>query len=191
MLLLSQADYAKRRGCSEAAVNTARKQRIKAAEVFRDGRLFINAEMADELWAKNSRRRGVFEPPPRPAPRPASQPTAAPAPGSRPPTNDEIKAFIEDLPEDQIPADINESIRRREHYNAERQRVAALKDRGEVVATRDVKAEAFALARAVRDGMMGIADRLAPQLAASTDARQVHQLLTEEIRVALRGLNDG
>ena len=177
-------------------MNTARKQRIKAAEVFRDGRLFINAEMADELWAKNSRRRrGVFEPPPRPAPRPAPQPApqpaAAPAPGSRPPTNDEIKAFIEDLPEDEIPADINESIRRREHYNAERQRVAALKDRGEVVATRDVKAEAFALARAVRDGMMGIADRLAPQLAASTDARQVHQLLTEEIRVALRGLSNG
>ena len=188
MLLLSQADYAKRRGCSEAAVNTARKQRIKAAEVFRDGRLFINAEMADELWAKNSRRRrGVFEPPPRPVP----QPAAAPATGSRPPTNDEIKAFIEDLPEDQIPEDVNESIRRKEHYNAERQRVAALKDRGEVVSTRDVKAEAFALARAVRDGMMGIADRLAPQLAASTDTRQVHQLLTEEIRVALRGLNDG
>ena len=163
-------------------MNTARKQRIKAAEVVRDGRLLINAEMADELWAKNSRRRrGVFEP----------QPAVAPPPGSRPPTNQEIKAFIEDLPEDQIPEDVNESIRRKEHYNAERQRVAALKDRGEVVSTRDVKSQAFALARAVRDGMMGIPDRLAPQLAASTDARQVHQLLTEEIRVALRGLGNG
>ena len=61
----------------------------------------------------------------------------------------------------------------------------------ELVSITEVKSQAFALARAVRDGMMGIADRLAPQLAASTDARQVHQLLVEEIRVALRGLNDG
>jgi hypothetical protein len=62
---------------------------------------------------------------------------------------------------------------------------------GELVATRDVRDQAFTLARAVRDGMMGIADRLAPQLAAATDARQVHTLLTDEIRVALRALANG
>jgi hypothetical protein len=38
---------------------------------------------------------------------------------------------------------------------------------------------------------MGIPDRLAPMLAATQDARQVHHLLSEEIRVALRVLADG
>jgi hypothetical protein len=38
---------------------------------------------------------------------------------------------------------------------------------------------------------MGIPDRVASMVAATNDPRQVHQLLTEEIRVALRGLSDG
>lgn len=188
-MLLTQAEYAKRRNCSEAAVNTARKQRIKAAEVIQDGRVLINAELADELWSKNSRRRrslsGVES-------RPAQQAmTNTPSALDQVPTDKDLKAFIMGLPEDQIPDDVNEIIRRKEHYNAERQRVQALKDRGEVVAADQVKAEAFALARAVRDGLMGIADRLAPLLAATTDARKVHQLLSDEIRVALRSLANG
>lgn len=192
MTLLTQAEYAKRRGCSEAAVNTARKQRIKAAEVLQDGRVMIDAELADQLWAKNSRRRRglhVAEPAPGEPERP--RPAPLPAPTERLPTDSELKAFIMGLPEDEIPDDVNEIIRRKEHYNAERQRVQALKDRGEVVPADQVKAEAFALARAVRDGLMSIADRLAPLLAATTDARQVHQLLNDEIRVALRSLANG
>lgn len=192
MGLLTQAEYAKRRGCSEAAVNEARKQRIKAAEVVRDGRVFIDAEKADELWAKNSRRRRQLVAPsePRPKRAPAQKAEASPPP-ARPPSDSELKAFIMGLPEDQIPDDVNEIIRRKEHYNAERQRVQALKDRGEVVPIDQVKNEAFALARAVRDGMLSIPDRLAPVLAATMDARRVHQLLDEEIRVALRGLKVG
>jgi hypothetical protein len=182
--LLSQADYAKRRGCSEAAVNTARKQRIKAAEVIRDGKVWIDAEKADELWAQNTRRRRNDAKPPQE--REARRP-----PELRPPTDDELKAFIMGLPEDQIPDDVNESIRRKEHYNAERQRVAALKDRGEVVSQREVEAAAFERARAVRDALLGLADRLAPMLAATTDTRECHRLLSEEHRLALRGLADG
>jgi hypothetical protein len=182
--LLSQADYAKRRGCSEAAVNTARKQRIKAAEVIRDGKVWIDAEKADALWAQNTRRRRNDAKPPQE--RQARRPME-----SRPPTDDELKAFIMGLPEDQIPDDVNESIRRKEHYNAERQRVAALKDRGEVVSQREVEAAAFERARAVRDALLGLADRLAPMLAATTDTRECHRLLSEEHRTALRGLADG
>lgn len=182
--LLSQADYAKRRGCSEAAVNTARKQRIKAAEVIRDGKVWIDAEKADALWVQNTRRRrNDAKPPPA---RSAERPTEP-----RPPTDDELKAFIMGLPEDQIPDDVNESIRRKEHYNAERQRVAALKDRGEVVSQREVEAAAFERARAVRDALLGLADRLAPMLAATTDTRECHRLLSEEHRIALRSLADG
>lgn len=187
MVLVTQAEYAKLRGCSEAAVNTARKQRIKAAEVIRNGKVMIDSELADQLWAKNSRRRREQLVTGRPAVR--QQPKQVEP--LQVPTDKDLKAFIMGLPEDQIPDDVNEIIRRKEHYNAERQRVQALKDRGEVVAADQVKAEAFALARAVRDGLMGIADRLAPMLAATTDARKVHQLLSDEIRVALRSLADG
>jgi hypothetical protein len=184
LALLSQADYAKRRGCSEAAVNTARKSRIKAAEVIRDGKVWIDAEKADALWVQNTRRRrNDAKPPQERQARPPIEP--------RPPTDDELKAFIMGLPEDQIPDDVNESIRRKEHYNAERQRVAALKDRGEVVSQREVEAAAFERARAVRDALLGLADRLAPMLAATTDTRECHRLLSEEHRIALRGLADG
>jgi hypothetical protein len=62
---------------------------------------------------------------------------------------------------------------------------------GELLPSREVRTQAFATGRAVRDGMMGIADRLSPQLAAINDTREVHALLIEEIRVALRVLADG
>lgn len=188
MTLLTQAEYAKHRGCSDAAVSIARKQRITAAEVIRDGKVLIDVELADQLWSKNSRRRRVPMGTPKPV---AIKDEPRPVEAKRVPSDKDLKAFIMGLPEDQIPDDVNEIIRRKEHYNAERQRVQALKDRGEVVAADQVKAEAFALARAVRDGLMGIADRLAPMLAATTDARTVHQLLSDEIRVALRSLANG
>ena len=189
MTLLTQADYARRRGCSAAAVNEARKQRIKAAEVIRDGQVFIDAEKADELWAKNSRRRRQLREPA--APRTRAQPAAKVQPIEKVPDKQDLKAFIMGLPEDQIPDDVNEIIRRKEHYNAECQRLKALKERGEVVPASEVKDEAFDRARAVRDALLGLADRLAPILAATTDARECHRLITEEHRIALRGLANG
>jgi hypothetical protein len=188
LALLSQADYAKRRGCSEAAVNTARKQRIKAAEIISDGKVWIDAEKADSLWALNTRRRRA-DPKTVRERKPAG--STEPAKEARPPTDDELKAFIMGLPEDQIPDDVNESIRRKEHYNAERQRVAALKDRGEVGSVQEMEAAAFESARAVRDALLGLADRLAPMLAATTDTRECHRLLSEEHRIALRSLAGG
>jgi hypothetical protein len=189
MTLLTQADYARRRGCSDAAVNEARKQRIKAAEVIRDGQVFIDAEKADELWAKNSRRRRQLTAPSEHPTRRAV--TAKAKPIAKVPDREDLKAFIMGLPEDQIPDDVNEIIRRKEHYNAECQRLKALKERGEVVPAAEVKNEAFARARAVRDALLGLADRLAPILAATTDARECHRLITEEHRIALRGLANG
>lgn len=181
MDLLTQAEYAKRRGCSEAAVHGARKRRIKAAEVIQDGKVLINADLADDLWARNSLRRKPV----------VNVPGSAKLSPAGPPDRHALKAFIMGLPEDQIPDDVNEIIRRKEHYNAECQRLKALKERGEVVPASEVKDEAFARARAVRDALLGLADRLAPILAATTDARECHRLITEEHRIALRGLANG
>ena len=75
-------------------------------------------------------------------------------------------------------------------YDAKMAQLQYQKEAEELVPARHVRDEAFALARALRDGLMRVADRLAPTLAATADARQVHHLLTEEIRVALRSLGD-
>ena len=177
MPLVTKSAYARSRGCSPAAVTTAIKSgRIKAAVVTKDGKELLDFDKANDLWARNTQQQ-----PPS---------TQAPATPSKPPSDRELRAFIEGLPEDEIP-ELNWSRARREHYSAEREKIGTLKDRGEVIVQSETKAEAFACARAVRDALLSLADRLAPQLAATTDARECHQLLTEEHRIALRGLADG
>jgi len=177
MPLVTKSEYARSRGCSPAAVTGAIKTgRIKAAVVTKDGREFLDFDKANELWERNTQQ----QPPP----------TRAASTAPKPPTDRELQAFIQGLPEDQIP-DLNDSRARREHYLAEKARLEALRGRDELVPSDQVKAEAFACARAVRDALLGLADRLAPMLAATTDARECHRLLTEEHRVALRGLSDG
>jgi len=177
MPLVTKSDYARARGCSPAAVTGAIKSgRIKAAVVTQNGRELLDFDKANELWERNTQQ----QPPP----------TRASATPPKPPTDRELQALIQGLPEDQIP-DLNDSRARREHYLAEKARLEALRGRDELVPSDQVKAEAFACARAVRDALLGLADRLAPMLAATTDARECHRLLTEEHRVALRGLSDG
>lgn len=181
MALVTKSEFARLRGRSPGAVTAAIKcGRIRDAVVTKDGRELLDFDKANELWERNTQ-----EQPPRT--QRADKPPAKPV---KPPTDQDLQAFIQGLPEDKIP-DLNDSRARREHYLAEKARMEALQGRDELVPADQVKAEAFALARAVRDGMLGIADRLAPQLAATTDARQVHILMTDEIRVALRGLADG
>ena len=160
------------------------KGRIAAAVVERDGVRLIDRDVALELWDRNTLRNNNAK---------VGAAGAAGAAGpvaAAPPTPAQLRQYIEDLPEDSIP-DLNESRARREHYQAEKAKLEALQGRGELVPVAEVKAQAFALARGLRDGLMGIPDRLAPMLAATQDATQVHRLLSEEIRVALRGLSDG
>lgn len=189
--LLKPAEFAAIKGVSRPTVHTAMKDRIAAAVVMVDGRRLLDRERALELWDKNTRRNNNAKtglPADRKVEARKAR-AAAPEPPPEPPTDQQLRAFIQGLPEDQIP-DLNDSRARREHYLAEKARLEALQGRGELLPADQVKTEAFALARAVRDGMLGISDRLAPLLAATTDARQVHQLLDQEIRVALRSLGD-
>jgi hypothetical protein len=59
---------------------------------------------------------------------------------------------------------------------------------GTLVNAEEVRRSAFKLARQARDGMLNIADRVAADLAAETDAFKVHARLTKEIREALSAL---
>jgi hypothetical protein len=118
------------------------------------------------------------------------QQTAAekPAPARR--KADDLKREIDSLPPDEIPG-FNESRSRREHYLAEKAKLEVQTMQGDLVPAADVKAAAFKKARTVRDSMLAIPDRVIPTLISMTDTRAAHQLLTEEIRTALRSLAGG
>ena len=180
-MLVRKGEFAKTKGVTPAAVTHAiRSGRLNGALVTENGKQLIDLERGLALWDERTLRNNNAK-----VGTPAGAAAQAPAP-----TPAQLRAYIEALPEDAIP-DLNESRARREHYQAEQAKLAALQGRGELVPVAEVKAQAFALARAVRDALMGIPDRLAPMLAATQDARQVHHLLSEEIRVALRVLADG
>lgn len=190
MAEVTKSELARRLGVSPSAVGKAIRQgRIAAAVVtLPDGRELLDEEQAVELWAKNTLQKvasadGVAR----------QAKLSAPQLGERakaPVDERQLRAYIESLPEDEIP-DLNDSRARREHYQAEVSKLAALQGRGELVVGVEVERKAFELARAVRDQMTGIPDRVSGMLAACGDARKVHQVLSEEIRIALGALTNG
>jgi hypothetical protein len=188
MPLMNQADYARHRGCSAPTVQDAKKVRIKPALVERDGKVLIDSDVADRLWdaakVRNSHKgKGPV------APAALTAPAAGVSPPGAIPSNKDLQAFIQELPEDEIPS-IDVSIKRKEHYNAERARLAALMERKEVGSLSEVRTRAAKLARQVRDMLLIIPSRNAARLAAMSDPEDVRALLEQEIEGALKGLKD-
>ena len=178
-MLVTFTELALIKGCSQAAVSHAvRKGRISEALVEKDGKRWLDRDLALELWDKNTVNTAnskVRKPDPvEPAPRDA----------------DELEAAINRLPDDAIP-ELNESRARREHYQAELAKLQVTQQRGELVPVDQVKKEAFALGRSVREALANLADRLSHQLAGETDPTVIHQVLTQEHRSALVELCDG
>ena len=131
-----------------------------------DGRWHIDATLADQQWAGNTDPRGALPPPPSPID------TRQPHPAGGGPSLAEAK-------------------RARAVWQAERERIELQQLKGELISTAEVKAEAFNVARVVRDNMLAIPDRVIPTLASMSDLRAMHQYLTEEIRTAIRSISDG
>jgi hypothetical protein len=84
--------------------------------------------------------------------------------------------------------DLMEAKTAREIYNARMARVEYEEQIGKLVQADAVKAEAFKLARTVRDGLLNLPDRIAHELAHETSATAIHHRLTTEIRQALEAL---
>lgn len=61
--------------------------------------------------------------------------------------------------------------------------------RGKLASRADVETAAFERARAVRDAMLSIPDRISPLLAAESDEHAVNELLRAEIEAALSALS--
>jgi hypothetical protein len=193
-MLVSFSDFARLKGVSAPAVTIAAKSRIKDAIVERNGKRMLNRDKALELWDRNTKRNGservsaeAKERDRKPIEASADPPPPAQVPAA---TGEQLKTLIMGLPEDQIPG-LDVSRERKEHYNAEIARLQALKEREELVPTADVKRMASTLGRQIRDNILSIPNRVAPLLAAAQDSGEVHRLLSEELRTALRVLADG
>ncbi len=177
-MLVTFAEFALIKGCTKAAVTHASKSRIAGAVVEKDGKRWLDRDLALELWRKNTLKNNnakvdepdSVDPPPRDA--------------------GELKRRVAGLPDDLIP-ELNESRARREHYQAELAKLEVDLKRRELVPAVEVKKEAFALGRSVREALANLADRLSHQLAGETDPAVIHQVLTDEHRAALVELADG
>jgi hypothetical protein len=175
-LLVTFSEFAGIKGCTKAAVTHATKSRIAAAVVEKDGKRWLDRDMALELWRKNTLKNNaakVDEPDPV-IPRDAR----------------ELRQQVAGLPDDEIP-ELNESRARREHYQAELAKLEVDLKRKELVPAVDVQREAFALGRSVREALANLADRLSYQLAGETDPARIHVVLTDEHRAALVELSNG
>ena len=178
-MLVTFSEFAAIKGCAKGTVTAATKSRIADAVVEKDGKRWLDRDLALQLWNRNtkatynakvSKADPIELPPPRDA--------------------QELRRRVEGLPDDEIP-ELNESRARREHYQAELAKLEVDLKRRELVPAVEVQKEAFALGRSVREALANLADRLSHQLAGETDPARIHAVLTDEHRAALVELSNG
>ena len=92
-------------------------------------------------------------------------------------------------PEEEVP-ELNVSRARKEFYDAELAKIKMDQQLKDLVPADVVQKESFAMARAVRESLANLADRLSNELAGETDASRIHQMLVQEHRQCLIELCD-
>lgn len=172
-MLVTFSEFAALKGCAKGTVTAATKSRIASAVVEKDGKRWLDRDLALQLWNRNTK-----------ATHNAKVSQADPV---EPTTPRELRKAIDALPDDAIP-ELNESRARREHYQAELAKLQVAQQRKELVPVDEVKKEAFQIGRSVREALANLADRLSHQLAGETDPTVIHQLLSDEHRDALLAL---
>lgn len=177
-MLVTFSEFAAIKGCAKGTVTAATKNRIASAVVEKDGKRWLDRDLALELWNKNTKATHNAK---------VSQPDPVEEPALKTPR--ELRQRLEALPDDAIP-ELNESRARREHYQAELSKLQVAQQRKELVPAEEVKKQAFQIGRSVREALANLADRLSHQLAGETDPAVIHQLLSDEHRDALLALAD-
>lgn len=165
MTLITQAEYARRRGCSKQAVSKA----VKAGRVtLIDG--MIDPEIADREWARNTdpeqQERGApeqFEITQARVQASAQQPPAAAEKAESDPLLVNAKTRTEKLRADLLELDLREK-------------------RGELIVADDARRVQFNLARSTRNAILAVPARLAPLLAPIADAAEIERVLETELR---------
>lgn len=177
--LITQAEYARRRGVAKSAVCKAvSEQRISLI----DGK--IDPTVADIQWERNTRARADSE---RPADvsRGASAGTASnagagdarqAAAGSASPSNPS---------EFETPSSYSVDRARREKYEADMAQLKLLEQQGDLVRVVEVRAEMAKAIGQLRQNALQLPARLAPIISAETDQAAVHAMLDAEMRTLL------
>lgn len=155
--LISQAEYARRRGVSPQAVSLA----VRAGRIP-TSRGKINRRAADRAWRANTDQA-------KPRNSVNGQPRAVR-------TNGKATSYAANRAS-------------RELYQAKITRMEYEELMGQLVRVDVVRATWFRRARQARDLVLAIPDRLAPVLAACSDAFEVQRILAEELRRACEELN--
>jgi len=160
--LISQREYARRRGVSHAAVQHA----VSAGRISTvDGK--IDPELADKEWRENTdqskpRNRITGSPKQTRVPGEPSEPMGSG--GGNGSATGYAKARAA-----------------RELYQAQLAKLELDRRRGEVVRADEVRVGAFNMARKARDQLIALPERVAANLAATEDPAEVQRILEEEI----------
>jgi hypothetical protein len=168
--LMTQAEYARHRGCSREGVRRAvQSGRISAIGPDK----LIDPAVADIQWASNTRARASSAPPAAAGTNPATNPATAP-PGAILAEPDASVSYLD-------------WRTRREAAEAMTAELALLELRGVLVRAADVKQALSRSVAALRESFLQLPARLVPLLAADPAAASMDRILRAEIVAALAG----
>lgn len=162
--LISQAEYARRRGVDPTSVRDA----IRAGRItLIEGK--IDPSVADVQWQTNTRRRAraVDE-----------------TPAAHPVLGEGGYAYTGAVP------DYNESRARREAAEAEKAELELAQLRGQLVSVDEVRASLQRRIAGVREALLQLPARVVPLLVANPDAASMDRLLREELTAAMQQIAD-
>ena len=137
--------------------------KLDSAVVNHNGRKLINKEEAFRLWDIQA------------------------LPSKNTTVRKQLKQKISAKTDDEIPA-YGESKAKREYFLAELAKLDVEEKKEQLVSVDEIKKSSFAKARAMREALTNLADRLSHQLAGEDDATVIHNLLSIEHREALENL---
>lgn len=181
-MLISQAEFARRRGFSRQYVSRLVRQGVvrlvdgKLDPLEADAALAAQREPARPLRRAGGGSGATTDRAAGPASAPRTSATGVSSHG----------AASGDLPTLLLKTRIKSEVER-----AKLLELKAKVEAGKYVDADEVKVAAFNRARVVRDSLLNIPDRVAAVLAAETDPQKVHALLAAEIRGALEELTGG
>jgi hypothetical protein len=180
--LMTQAEYARHRGCSKVAVGKA----VKAGRIsLVNGQ--IDPDVADIQWQRNTRARISHGQ--------GTRSTAtAPAPGVG--VGESGPALFPDTPDDAASGDgsgassdgYTASRNRREAADAEMAELKLAEAQNSLIRVDAVKSALGSVFSTTRDALLQIPARLSPLLAAESDPASVQKMLYTELHQALQHL---
>ena len=171
---MSLRTYAKRRGCAMSAVQKA----IRTGRIRTTANGMIAPAVADAECEQNTAPRAVAPTRHRTSPR------------TSPILPRRLSSSV--APDPALTGGGNYLVARgvREGFLARLAKIQYEEKLGKLINRDEVAVERFNTNRIIRDGVLNIPDRVATQLAAETDEKKVHEILTTEIRNALNGIAD-